>query len=401
MVGRTGRYHFDRRLGSGGMGEVWRAWDTQTDRFVALKLVQQRSSLDAEVRARFLREARAVSRLQHPNIVPIHNFGEMDNYLFIDMALLDGEDLSERLTRSGPLPLETAIKILAQVATALDAAHAIKVVHRDIKPANIFIHPSGHTYVIDFGVAYLEDRTRLTRQGDAVGTLHYMAPERFDGVSHRTSDVYALACVLFECLTGTTVFTGSSPLRLIADHAKSDPPKLTVRWLPFEVRHQIDLVLARALAKDPLDRFQSAGEFITAVRTASMAPGHEEPDPLLAFKSDSGAGDYLLEFDTTPNLVDFVRELLNGAEEMSGSVAQRGRFISVQRNGADSRFTEQVLQAALTQRVRRMEGMVIRGIFDEFVHWLPGSGAAEEWCPLMAPEIRDGRQPLPLIYARP
>lgn len=259
MMESFGRYRLQAMLGHGGMGQVWRAFDTTTDRAVALKLLLPELVGDDAYRVRFEREARTASKLQNPHIVPIHNFGEIDGRLFIDMALLDGVDLETLLRRHGHLPLTAAAEIIRQAASAIDAAHTAGLVHRDIKPSNIFIHASGHTYLIDFGIA----RRQSTHTQGQTGTFAYMAPEQFDGEAGPSVDVYALTLVLFQCLTGKFPFDDSSIAQLVAAHLKAPPPRPTdlIPTLPAA----LDGVIAEGMAKDPAARYPTASALAQAV----------------------------------------------------------------------------------------------------------------------------------------
>ena len=263
-----GQYRIEGLIGSGGMGEVYRAHDTRRDRTVALKLLPDALSADADYQRRFRRESYAVARLREPHVIPIHDYGEIDGRLYIDMRLVDGQSLAALLA-GGPLPPERAVTIVAQVAEALDAAHASGLVHRDIKPSNILVTPADFVYVVDFGIAHAVGHTlsRLTMSGAAVGTLDYMAPERFDNrpIDART-DVYSLACVLHECLTARKPFPGDDLPSLMYGHLYLDPPHPSE--VVTDVPSGIDAVVVRGMAKDPDDRYPSAGELAAAARAA-------------------------------------------------------------------------------------------------------------------------------------
>ena len=206
---QVGIYRLDLLLGSGGMGDVYKAYDTHRDRYVALKLLQEAFSGDREYLQRFQRESNVAARLRDPHVIPIHDFGEIEGQLFIDMRLVDGADVAALLKENGRIAPERAVYIVGQVAEALDAAHADNLVHRDIKPSNILVTLNDFVYVVDFGIARSTggQETPLTITGTTVGTWNYMAPERFEGgaVDGR-ADVYSLACVLHECLTGRPPF---------------------------------------------------------------------------------------------------------------------------------------------------------------------------------------------------
>lgn len=250
------------------MGEVHRAYDTGTERMVAVKVLSREFAQDTVYRRRFQREAQLVARLDEPHIVPIHDFGEIDGRLFLEMRLVEAPNLASLLADRGSLPAVEAVAVVTQIAAALDAAHASGVVHRDVKPSNILITAAGFAYLIDFGIARGSQDTTLTRAGTMIGTLAYMAPERLtlDQVDAR-SDVYSLACVLYECLAGTKPYTGESVERQITAHLTERPPLPSAAGLPAA----FDAVIARGLAKDPEQRYGSAGELASAAQQA-LAP---------------------------------------------------------------------------------------------------------------------------------
>ncbi|MDV8065580.1 serine/threonine-protein kinase [Rhodococcus sp. IEGM 1366] len=277
-----GKYRLIEKLGRGGMGEVWRARDTELDREVAIKLLVPTLADDEEYRARFNREARTTATLQDPNIVPIHSFGEIDGRLYIDMALLVGTDLETLIKRDGKLTPAKTARIIKDAASALDAAHKVDLVHRDIKPSNIFVHENGHVYVIDFGVALKSGQERLSH-GVPIGSYAYMAPERYDGKNGKSVDIYGLACVLFECITGERPYSGASGPQLIAAHMKQQVPKPTeiVPSLPRGVNG----VMSKGMDKKPADRYASAGElasaFQKAITPAPVTPSKRRRAPLV------------------------------------------------------------------------------------------------------------------------
>jgi serine/threonine-protein kinase len=266
-VGTTfGKYSITRLLGQGGMGEVYEAFDADKNRTVALKILADQYSNDAIFRTRFQRESHAAAVLQEPHVIPIHDWGEIDGSLYIDMRLVQGQTLLE-LIEKGPLDPARAVNIIGQVAAALDAAHAEGLIHRDIKPQNILVTPADFAYLVDFGIAEASGDTRLTTAGSQIGTLNYMAPERFtDQISTPAVDVYSLACVLYEALTGEIPFTRDSLQNLVAAHIASPPPR------PSEVNRRLppamDDVIARGMAKDPDDRYGSTGALGRAANRA-------------------------------------------------------------------------------------------------------------------------------------
>jgi serine/threonine protein kinase len=276
-----GPYRLDGLLGQGGMGRVYRAFDTDQDRPVALKVLPAALSADPEYRQRFRREAKVASQLTDPHVVPIHRHGEIDGQLFLDMRLVDGDDLSRVLRRDGPPDPDAAVRVVEQVASALDAAHDAGLVHRDVKPANVFLtRRDRFAYLGDFGIARDAASSTLTATGTTLGTLDYMAPERFLGrpVDAR-ADVYALACLLYETLTGRKPFPGDELPALMNAHLNLAPPRPSdVRRLP----PALDAVVARGMAKNPAYRFASAGELARAARAALTSAVHVPPPTYFA-----------------------------------------------------------------------------------------------------------------------
>ncbi|MGB9225147.1 serine/threonine-protein kinase, partial [Mycobacterium sp.] len=204
-----GQYTLRRLVGRGGMGDVYEAEDTVRERIVALKLMSETLSRDPVFRTRMQREARTAGRLQEPHVVPIHDYGEIDGQLYVDMRLIDGKDLATIVSRYGPLTPPRAVAIIRQIGSALDAAHTAGVMHRDVKPENILVSGDDFAYLVDFGIASAASDEKLTQLGSTVGTVKYMAPERFSEaeVTYR-ADIYALTCVLYECLTGSPPYMG-------------------------------------------------------------------------------------------------------------------------------------------------------------------------------------------------
>lgn len=263
-----GPYRLVRLLRQGGMGEVYEAEDTRKGRMVALKLISQQFSGNPEFRARLQREADIAGRLTEPHVVPIHDYGEFDGRFYVDMRLVDGVNLATLLHRDGPLAPPRAIAIIRQVAAALDAAHAAGVTHRDVTPGNILVTPSDFAYLADFGIARAATDPGLTQVGTAIGTYYYMAPERFteDTVTH-SADIYSLACVLSECLTGSPPYRADTIERLVASHlTKTAQPPSQLR--PGVIPPALDHVIAKGMAKNPAERYRSAGEFAAAAHDA-------------------------------------------------------------------------------------------------------------------------------------
>jgi serine/threonine-protein kinase len=260
-------YRVERVLGRGGMSVVYLAEHPRLKNMVALKLLAPTLAEDDLFRERLLRESRLAASLNHPNVIPVFDTGEEDGVLFVSMRFVDGPDL-RALLRDGPLPLEQTASVIAQAAAALDAAHARGLVHRDIKPANILTEGS-HVYVADFGLTkHTDARSGATASG-VVGTVDYMAPEQIEGRQlDGRADVYALGCVLFECLTGRPPFELDNEVAVLWAHIRDDPP------LPSEVNRGVsrafDGIVDRALAKSPRDRYESAGALAADVQQAAQ-----------------------------------------------------------------------------------------------------------------------------------
>ncbi|GAA2353979.1 hypothetical protein GCM10009854_35000 [Saccharopolyspora halophila] len=263
-----GPYRVDGLIARGGMGEIVRAYDTRHDRIVALKLLAPHLAADEEFRERFKREAHAAGRLSEPHVIPIHGYGEIDGRLYLDMRLVEGQDLGALLAARGRMRPADVVAVLDQVAQALDAAHREGLVHRDVKPSNVLIGQSGFAYLVDFGIAAsLRDSVNRTSGSTTIGTVSYMAPERFGGrpYDHR-ADVYSLACVLHECLTGTKPFEDQAVEALIYAHLHRQPPRPSE--VCADVPRAFDEVVATGMAKDPADRFGTVGELVQAARRA-------------------------------------------------------------------------------------------------------------------------------------
>ena len=254
-------YRIEAVVGRGGMGVVYRATDLDLERPVALKLVAPELAQDELFRRRFLKEPKLAAALDHPNVVPIYAAGEHEGRLYLVMRFVDGSDMRTLLRSEGGLPPERALPILAQVASALDAAHRRNLVHRDVKPANVLVDEDGHAYLTDFGVTK-QLGGDSTDTGQIVGTLDYLAPEqiRGDRVSDR-ADEYALGCVLYECLTGAPPFHRATEAETLWAHMQDPVP-------PVPGRPELDPVLRKALAKEPNDRYGSCIELIEAARLA-------------------------------------------------------------------------------------------------------------------------------------
>ena len=266
-------YIIDRELGRGGMALVYLARDTRHERFVALKTLRPEIAM-ALGRERFLREIKLAARLQHPNILPVYDSGDAGGTLYYVMPYVEGESLRDRLEREPQLPVDDALQIAKEVAEALAYAHSHDVVHRDIKPENIMMS-GGHAIVTDFGIARAVSAAggdKLTQTGLAIGTPAYMPPEQASGSGQvdRRSDIYSLACVLYETLAGQPPFTGPTAQAIMARHSLDSVPRLKI--VRDAIPDELETVIERALEKVPADRYQTSGEFAKALTAAST--GH-------------------------------------------------------------------------------------------------------------------------------
>ena len=302
-------YRIESVAGRGGMGVVYRAIDVNLDRLVALKLISDELAQDDSFRVRFKRESRLAASIRHPNVITVFQAGEEDGNLFIAMDYIEGTDLKALIASRGVLEPQAAARVVWQVGQALDAAHAKTLVHRDVKPANVLIADQGgeqHAYLTDFGLTKnVGSETGMTKTGAVVGTIDYMAPEQIAGgpVDARV-DIYSLGCVLWEALTGRVPFERDSAVARMFAHAHDPPPSLSDArpGLP----PALDGVVARAMAKQPADRYLSAGNLGDAalaavegraielsersVAVGAAAPGHPTvaapPAPTVVSDSD-------------------------------------------------------------------------------------------------------------------
>lgn len=266
------RYRVDLFLARGGMGEVWRATDIALDRVVAVKVLLPAVLTHPSFAARFRDEARILAAFHHPNVVDVYDYGESSigatTVAYLVMAYVDGEPLSQRIASAGRLPVAETMSLVAQVAEALHAVHLSGVVHRDVKPGNLLVRPDGAVILVDFGVAHSSDATAMTSADGVPGTVLYMAPEQVSGrpVSAAT-DVYALGAVAYHCLAGHPPFDGKAALEVALRHLNDDVPPL-----PADVPGPVRALVARALAKDPADRYPTAGALAAAARAAGAQP---------------------------------------------------------------------------------------------------------------------------------
>jgi eukaryotic-like serine/threonine-protein kinase len=253
-----GRYRIIRKLGAGGMADVYLAEDQELGRRVAIKILNDRHAADDSFIERFRREAKNAAGLSHPNIVSIYDRGEAEGTYYIAMEYLDGRSLKELIVGRGPAPVKIAIDYARQILAAVGFAHKHGIVHRDIKPHNVLVGAEGRLKVTDFGIAR-SGASQMTEVGSIIGTAQYLSPEQARGAPvDQTSDLYSVGVVLYEMLTGQVPFTGDTPLEIAMKHL-SEVPRPPSELRP-EVPHDLDSVVLRALAKDPADRYQSAEE---------------------------------------------------------------------------------------------------------------------------------------------
>jgi serine/threonine-protein kinase len=273
-----GRYRIVRKLGTGGMANVYLAEDEVLGRRVAIKILNDRHAGDDQFVERFRREAKNAASLSHPNIVSIYDRGEAEGTYYIAMEYLDGRSLKELIVARGPAPVHIAIDYARQILAAIRFAHRHGIVHRDIKPHNVLVDAEGRLKVTDFGIARA-GASQMTEAGSIIGTAQYLSPEQAKGAPvDQTSDLYSVGVVLYELLTGVVPFSGETPVEIAMKHLSSPPePPSTKR---AEIPRELDLVVLRALAKDPADRYQSAEEMDAdlkrVARGAAVSPATEE-----------------------------------------------------------------------------------------------------------------------------
>ena len=270
-VARIGKYQIIARVGEGAMGVVYRAMDSVLNRQVAIKVMSEGIAQDAGLRERFLREAQAAGSLQHPNVVTIYDFGEVDGHLYIAMEYIEGADLEHLLTHKAPLTLAAKLDIVIDVLNGLSYAHRRGIIHRDIKPANIRVDQDGHARIMDFGVARLAT-SNLTSTGVMLGTPNYMAPEQITGgLLTPAVDLFAVGAMLYEFLTDAKPFPGDT-LHSVLFKIVSDPPPDVGEVRP-ELPRQLTDIVNMALAKDPADRYKSAAEMANALSAVRATLG--------------------------------------------------------------------------------------------------------------------------------
>jgi len=293
FIGREilgGQYQVLEKIGTGGMGSVYKASQPAMNRMVAIKILHPKLANRKDLTSRFRREARAMSQLSHPNTVKVFVYGEMedDGSLYIVMEMLEGRNLNQTVRKDGPIPIERAIPILIQVCGALQEAHDLGIVHRDLKPENIFLSRQGgindFPKVLDFGLAKVTERQMqpgsiiLTQEGMVFGTPEFMSPEQAQGKTlDARSDIYSLAVILYEVLTGKLPFTAKTPMEYIQKHVTEPIIPLSERVADKHFPKELDVVMARALSKKPEQRYQTAAEFAEALRPFGGAAAQALP----------------------------------------------------------------------------------------------------------------------------
>jgi serine/threonine protein kinase/beta-lactam-binding protein with PASTA domain len=265
----SNRYEIEDRIGEGGMALVYRAKDRLLHRWVAVKILRDQYASDEDFVERFRREAQAAASLSHPNVVNIHDVGEVQDTYYIVMEYVRGINLKELIRKEGKLTPELSVAIALQVAAALGHAHRNHLVHRDIKPHNILITDEGRVKVTDFGIARAVSTSTLTQTGLVIGSVHYFSPEQArGGVSSEQSDIYSLGIVLYEMLTGKVPFTGETPIAVALQQLQDPVP--SPRKVDPSIPKPLEDVILKALAKEPQDRFRSADEFIQALQETGI-----------------------------------------------------------------------------------------------------------------------------------
>src|SRR5438067_1302791 len=283
-----GRYKIIRKLGAGGMADVYLAEDQELGRRVAIKILNDRHAADDSFVERFRREAKNAASLSHPNIVSIYDRGTAEGTYYIAMEYLDGRSLKELIVSRGPAPIKVAIEYTRQILGAIGFAHRHGIVHRDIKPHNVLVGPEGRLKVTDFGIAR-SGASQMTEVGSIIGTAQYLSPEQARGSPvDQTSDLYSVGVVLYEMLTGQVPFTGDTPLEIAMKHL-SEVPKPPSELRP-DVPHDLDLVVLRALAKDPAERYESSEAMSADLKRVldGLPVGEETANAATAVLSGSG-----------------------------------------------------------------------------------------------------------------
>ena len=290
LIGQTlGPYRLISQIGAGGMATVYKAYQPSMDRYVAIKVLPPYLSQDEQFARRFQREAKAVAKLEHAHILPVHDYGEAEGITYLVMRFVEGGTLKQRITQGTP-SLSEVVRLMGQIGDALDYAHRLGVIHRDVKPANVLIDGQGNTYLTDFGLArMMEASDQLTASGVGVGTPAYMSPEQGQGVKvdHR-SDIYSLGVVLYEMVTGHVPYEAETPMAVMLKHITEPLP--LPRSINPNVPEPVERVILKALAKDPAHRYQTAGEMVEALTIATRNLTKEPEQPVEGKLGIAGSG---------------------------------------------------------------------------------------------------------------
>jgi serine/threonine protein kinase len=297
---QLGPYRVVAPIGAGGMATVYQAYQPGMDRYVALKILPQHLARDPQFLARFQHEAKIIANLQHPHILPVFDFGEAENYTYLVMPFVATGTLAATL-HGQPLPIEQIDRIISQVGDALDYAHSYQIIHRDVKPSNVLIDARGNCLLTDFGIAKMVAGTvQLTVTGGIVGTPAYMSPEQAQGASiDPRSDIYALGVVLYELATGRVPFTAETPLAVVLKHIHDPLPP--PRTLNPGIPDSLERIILKALAKDPIDRYQTAADLVRAMHEA-LRRELAQPAPAESADQQSYTTIKLRPSGQTPNL---------------------------------------------------------------------------------------------------
>lgn len=296
FVGREildGQFRIIKRIGAGGMGSVYRAYEPAMGREVAIKILHPNLKGRSDLVSRFRREARAMSQLKHPHTVRVFMYGELeDGSLYIVMEMLEGKNLNQTVRKGGPMSPARAIPIVSAACRALHEAHEMGIVHRDLKPENIFVcqePEKDHAKVLDFGLAKVTEAQMrpgsmiLTQEGMVFGTPEFMSPEQARGSTlDARSDIYSLACILYEALTGKLPFIAKTPMEYVGKHVTAAPIPLSDRVEGRTFPEGLGKVIEKALAKNPADRFQTAIELAEALEPYADESGHSAPPPIVS-----------------------------------------------------------------------------------------------------------------------
>src|SRR5699024_7624896 len=270
------RYRIKRRIGGGGMANVYLGYDLILERNVAIKVLRMEFVNDPEFVERFDREAQAATSLSHPNIVSIYDVGEEDDILYIVMEYIDGLTLKEYVMQHGPLSVEIAVDIMEQLTSAIQHAHENGLIHRDIKPQNVLIDHHGTVKVTDFGIAIALSATALTQTNSVLGSVHYLSPEQArGGKATKKSDIYSLGIVFYELVTGQMPFSGQSPVSIALKHLQNDTP--SVRQINPAIPQSVENIILKATTKDPFNRYQSVAEMEHVISISLNPENINEP----------------------------------------------------------------------------------------------------------------------------